>query len=115
MESIVLIPVGILTKLWNMDSVGHELGGIWGGFSPASGASKTNIALTKLQGEECGHSGRCRKAEQKDYYLFLSGKTIGRSSIPSLPPFLPLFLVSTSAVVEFLHLLLINGVREVER
>ena len=56
-------------------------------------------------------SGRCRKAEQKDYYLFLSGKTIGRSSIPSLP----LFLVSTSAVVEFLHLLLINDVREIER
>ena len=68
-----------------MDTVRHKLG--FEDFLHRAASQRRRLtALTKLRGEERGNSGRYRKAEQKDYYLFLSGKTIERCSVvPSFP------------------------------
>ena len=54
-------------------------------------------------------------AEKRSKRIIISSSLERQLDGPQSPPSLPLFLVSTSAVVEFLHLLLINGVREGER
>ena len=67
-----------------MDTVRHKLG--FEDFLHRAASQRRRLTvLTKLRGEERGNSGRYRKAEQKDYYLFLSGKTIERCSAQSLP------------------------------
>ena len=54
-------------------------------------------------------------AEKRSKRIIISSSLERQLDGPQSPPSLPLFLVSTSAVVEFLHLLLINDVREIER